>query len=96
MNTVDSGVLTREIQTYEHNKEKLLSEHRGEFVIIKDDSIIKTFESFGDAYRHGIETFGNQVPFLLRQITDLDPSFRLKGVNVPWLVSQSTAHQMGG
>ncbi|OIO21354.1 hypothetical protein COV61_00510 [Candidatus Micrarchaeota archaeon CG11_big_fil_rev_8_21_14_0_20_47_5] len=60
-------MLETEIETYEANKEDLLREHEGEFVLIHNEKVIDTFKSQEDAIRLGIKRFGN-VPFLVKKI----------------------------
>ena len=60
-------LLKTERETYEAHRHALLSEHLGEYVLIKGSEIVALFESRKDAVRRGYETFGN-VPFLIKRI----------------------------
>ena len=91
MATPDSdrkGLFDKEVETYNANKEALLNEHKGKYVIIKGDQIVKMFASEEDAIRHGRETFPTGELFFVRQIADVEPVILLKGYNVPCLVSR--------
>ena len=66
-------MLETEIGIYEKNKERLLREHEGEFVLNHDKEIVGTFKSQEDAIRIGIERFGN-VPFLVKKIEQHEQS----------------------
>ncbi len=61
------NLLDEELQTYEKNKEELIKENEGKYVLIKGSKIINIFESEKDALKEGIEKFGN-TPFLVKKI----------------------------
>jgi hypothetical protein len=65
------GLLESEIQTYEKNRERLLGEAEGKFVLIRDDEVVGVFESKADAISQGYRQFGN-VPFLVKQIVRIE------------------------
>jgi hypothetical protein len=48
----------------------------GKFVLIKDDAIVGTFETFNDAVNRGYEEFGN-VPFLVKEIVEIETPIEL-------------------
>jgi hypothetical protein len=60
-------LLKKELETFEENKEKLLKESYGKFVLIKDKVIIEIFDTQADAIKVGIDKFGND-PFLVKKI----------------------------
>ena len=60
--------LKKEYIYYKTNKEKLVKEHRGSFVLIKGAKTIGFFETEKEAYKAGLEHFGNQ-PFLIQKVT---------------------------
>jgi hypothetical protein len=64
-------LLEREIQTYEKNRERLLGEAEGKFVLIRDDEIVGVYESKADAIAQAYRQFGN-VPFLVKQILRIE------------------------
>jgi len=59
--------LEKEIETYEKNKDRLLAESPGKYVLIQEGKIEGIFESQKDAMNTGFEKFGN-VPFLVKKI----------------------------
>lgn len=61
--------LERELKTFEANKEKLLAEKQGRFVLIKRDKIISDFASYEDALADGYKRFGNQE-FFIEQVLE--------------------------
>jgi len=65
------NILSKELETYEKNKQKLLKDSHGKFVLIKGDEIINVFDTYSDAVKVGIDKFGN-TPFLIKQILEVD------------------------
>jgi len=82
------NILQKELDTYEKNKAELLKSSIGKFVLIKDDKVINTFDTQGDAIKVGIDKFGN-MPFLVKKIEEIDKSqnftSNLIKVNLPCL-----------
>lgn len=64
-------VLSKEIKTFNENKEVLLREKVGKFVLIKGSEIIDTYDSQNDAIKVGIDKFGN-APFLVKKIAEIE------------------------
>lgn len=64
--------LEQELKTYEKEKEKLLSEGKGKFVLIKGDEIIGIYTSQEDALAEGYKRFGNEE-FLVKEIIEIEP-----------------------
>lgn len=60
-------VLKNELSTFEKNKRNLIRNHLGEYVLIKDDEILGTYQSFNEAANKGIMKFGTN-PFLVKKI----------------------------
>jgi len=65
--------LSKEIETYEKNKTKLLKESSGKFALIKKEEIVNVFDTYADAVKVGIDKFGN-TPFLVKQILEIEPT----------------------
>ena len=63
--------LVEELNTYEGNKETLLRESNGKFVLIKGNTIIGVYDTQNDAVKIGIDKFGN-TPFLVKKIQPID------------------------
>ena len=74
-------MLDKEIEFYKCQREGLLVEHQGEFVLIKETQILGVFESESAAYVEGLKQLGNE-PFLIKQVTEQDGDT----VTVPALV----------
>ncbi len=69
-------MLKKELETFEAHKRELLGMAAGKFVLIKDDAIVGTFETFNDAVNRGYEEFGN-VPFLVKEIVEIETPIEL-------------------
>jgi hypothetical protein len=64
-------VLDTEMKTYEQNRERLLGESEGRYVLIHGDRILGTFESEMDAINAGYQQLGN-VPFLVKEVVRVE------------------------
>ncbi len=64
---ISSGPLNEEIKTYERNKDNLVKESNGKYVLIKGNEIIGIYDTQNDAIKVGIDKFGN-TPFLVKKI----------------------------
>jgi hypothetical protein len=64
-------VLDSELKTYAQNRERLLEESEGKYVLIHDNRILGTIESETDAISAGCERLGN-VPFLVKQVLQVE------------------------
>lgn len=63
--------LKQEYAYYKANKEQLLKEHLGSFVLVKGTEIIGFFDSEEKAYKVGLKRFGNE-PFFMTRVTKED------------------------
>ena len=59
--------LERELATFEKKLYRLLSEHEGEFALVKGDVVLGAFDTFEKAYETGLVQFRTD-PFLVKQI----------------------------
>lgn len=59
-------MLDKEFKYYLSNKEELVKEYLGKFLIIKDESVVRAFDTELDAYSFGISNF-DQGTFLIQQ-----------------------------
>ena len=64
-------ILRTEVDTYERERDHLLASAEGEFVLIKGDKVLGTFQSQSDAVAAGVQALGN-TPFLVRQIVKVE------------------------
>ncbi len=59
--------LQTEIAFYESKREELMNNHLGEWVLIRGNELIGTFESFEVAAQEAVKRFGSG-PYLIRQV----------------------------
>jgi hypothetical protein len=62
--------LQDEIRTFEANRERLLGEALGKYVLIHGDQILGIYDTEGDAIKEGYKEVGN-VPFLVRRVVEV-------------------------
>jgi len=65
----DKDALKTELEFYEKHKHEYLTLYKGQFVLIKGEELRGTFTTDAEAYKAGIEQFGNQ-PFLIKQVVE--------------------------
>jgi len=68
---VEEKLLSKEIETFNKNKEVLLRDSSGKFVLIKDNEVVDVYDSQNDAIKVGIDKFGNS-PFLVKKIEEIE------------------------
>jgi len=61
--------LEQEIKTYEEQKERLLVEAKGRFVVIKGSDILGDFGTYEDALYEGYKAFGDEE-FLVKEVQE--------------------------
>ena len=61
--------LDLEIKTFEANREKLVTEFKDRFVLIKGNEILGNFGAYEDALAEGYKRFGNEE-FLVKQVKE--------------------------
>ena len=61
------GVLAREIARYESMRAELEKNHNGEWVLIHQEEMVGTYNSFEDAGRAAVRRFG-RGPYLIRKV----------------------------
>lgn len=59
--------LTKEIATYERMRNDLEVEHLGEWVVVRDEELVGTYESVEKAAEDAVQRFG-RGPYLIRQV----------------------------
>jgi hypothetical protein len=81
-----TDVLQTELNFYNTKKEELLRLYKGQFVLIKGEQFIGAFTTDAEAYKAGLEQFGNH-PFLIKQVLENDtkvsyPALTVGAINV--------------
>jgi hypothetical protein len=61
--------LKEELEFFESMRAEWVGSYRDRFVLIKGKDLVGVFDTFGDAYRIGVEKFGNH-PFLIKRVTE--------------------------
>ena len=74
--TAAVSVLEEELSYYEEHRHDLLALDTGKFALVKGRELIGAFATLHEAYREGIERFGNS-PMLIRQILPADPAHKI-------------------
>ncbi len=68
---MSTGLLARELATYEQHKNELVSTNEGKFVLIHGDEIAGVWDTYKDALAAGYKQFGME-PFLVKQIQGIE------------------------
>jgi len=63
--------LQRELEYFQKHKPEYLKLYQGQFVLIKGGQFAGAFTTEAEAYKAGLEKFGNE-PFLIKQVLDDD------------------------
>ena len=80
------NVLQKELDFFNKKKAELLKIYKGQFVLIKGEKFIGAFTQDSEAYKAGLEQFGNN-PFLIKQVLEDDtkvsyPALTVGAINV--------------
>jgi hypothetical protein len=80
------NTLQKELHFYEKNKQEYLKLYKGQFVLIKEEKFVGTFTTDAEAYKAGLEQFGNK-PFFIKQVLEDDtkvsyPALTVGAINV--------------
>jgi hypothetical protein len=67
--------LKRELAYFAAQKAHLLANHRGKFVLIKDEELLGAFDTAEAAYAAGVAKFG-LAAFLVKKVLDQDETYR--------------------
>ena len=60
-----------ELETYSRQRDRLVSESEGKYVLISKDQVAGVWDTYEDALKAGYTQFGLQ-PFLVKQIQGID------------------------
>ena len=61
------AAIRKEIAAYDRLRDALEADHTGEWVVVHDEELVGTYESFETAARKAVKCFGGG-PYLIRQI----------------------------
>ena len=62
------GSLKKQIETYEAMKDDLELDYFGKWVVLHDEKLVGSYDSFDEAASDAIEKFGYRGPYLIRQV----------------------------
>lgn len=65
-------MLEAELKTFDEKRHDLLVTDKGRFVLIKGPDIVGVFDTANDAYECGLEKFGPEEPFLIKQVLEVE------------------------
>ncbi len=74
-------VLKKELKFFERNKSRFIKKYPGQYVLIKDNNLQGSYSTEEEAYKAGIEKFGN-TPFMIRQVLKDEPIYAIPALNV--------------
>jgi len=64
---MDNNIFQKELEYYEKNKQSFLKNYQNQFLLIKGEELFGSFTNEVDAYKTGVEKFGNEA-FLIKQV----------------------------
>lgn len=73
-------MLEKERKFYDRKRAELVSQHLGQFVVIKEEELVGVYNRIEEALAEGARRFGLQ-PFLVRQISETSE----EEINIPAL-----------
>lgn len=70
-----------EIKHYENNKKYYLRKYKNRYLVIKGSKFLGAYKSEEDAYKAGLEEYGNQ-PFLIKKVENKTPIVNIPALHV--------------
>jgi len=67
----EQNALQTELEYFQKNKQEYLKLYKDQFVLIKGENFAGSFTTEAEAYKAGLEKFGN-APLLIKQVLDDD------------------------
>jgi hypothetical protein len=65
-----------ELRVFEDHRWEWAQSHPGKFVVIREDTVVNQFfDDYEDAFRAGIQQFGAERNFLIKQIWKTEPVY---------------------
>ena len=71
----EEKILQRELRVFEQHKQEWLQSHPGAFVVISDTSVAGFYPDYESAFRAGLQKFGVQENFLVKQVWAEEPVY---------------------
>ena len=67
----EQNILQTELEYFQQHRQEYQKLYKGQFVLIKETEFAGTFTTEFEAYKAGLEKFGN-TPFFIKQVLDND------------------------
>jgi len=77
----EQNLLQTELEYFQKHKQEYLKLYKGQFVLIKGEEFAGTFTTEAEAYKAGLEKFGNE-PFLIKPVLDNDETASFPALTV--------------
>ncbi|MFH1539005.1 MAG: DUF5678 domain-containing protein [bacterium] len=74
--------LNKEVDYLEKNTKKLLKLYREKYVLIKDNEVISSYDTYETAAQEAVRIFGTDTPFLIHFLTDDEPVNLVLGITI--------------
>lgn len=75
MERTEGARLATELDCYEQHAKEWVARAAGQYVVIKETSVLGFFPDFETAYRAGAARYGLETDFLVKQILEYEPVF---------------------
>lgn len=75
------ATLDKELKYFESKKSEFLKTYENQFVLIKGEKLIGSFTTPAEAYKKGVEVYGNE-PFLIKQVLKTESAADLPALTV--------------
>ena len=73
---MEASILNTELSIYQEHRDEWVRDHTGTFVVIQDKTVVDGFfDSYADAVRAGVRSFGAQRSFLVKEVRSTDPVY---------------------
>ncbi len=68
--------LSKELAIFDENRATWSDSHPGQYVVIQDNTVLpEFFDSYADAFRAGLKSFGARRGFLVKQVWMTEPVY---------------------
>ncbi len=73
-----TGPFSAELEVFEQHRQEWSRSHPGEFVVIQGEEIAEGFfDTYADALRAGLQRFGVQSGFMVKQVWMTEPVYSI-------------------
>jgi hypothetical protein len=75
MATHEQARLAVELEYFSQHKAEWLAHKTGQYVVIRDSTLLGFYQTFEAAYRAGAGAYGIETDFLVKQVLEYEPVF---------------------